>query len=90
VVRKFGQAYANALCQRCPKPGDKWHLDEVFLTIMGERYYLWRAVDQDGNVLDILVQSRRSEYASALTERPVLRCYVFELGVGLLYVVLLM
>ena len=87
---KFGQTYANSLRHRQPRAFDCWHLDEVFLTIMGERYYLWRAVDQDGNVLDILVQSRRSEYASALTERPVLRCYVFELGVGLLYVVLLM
>jgi putative transposase len=54
--RKFGQAYANALRRRRPQPGDKWHLDEVFLTITGERHYLWRAVDQDGHVLDILVQ----------------------------------
>jgi DDE domain len=46
--RKFGQAYANALRQRHPRPGDKWQLDEVFLTICGERHYLWRAVDQDG------------------------------------------
>jgi putative transposase len=56
---KFGQAYANQLRRRRPRPGDKWHLDEVFLTIHGERHYLWRAVDQDGHVLDILVQSRR-------------------------------
>jgi hypothetical protein len=46
--RKFGQTYANQLRRRCPSPGDKWHLDEVFLTIHGERHYLWRAVDQDG------------------------------------------
>src|SRR5262245_1633245 len=46
--RKFGQAYANALRRRHPRPGDKWHLDEVFLTINKERHYLWRAVDQDG------------------------------------------
>ncbi len=52
--RKFGQAYANQLRRRRPRPGDKWHLDEVFLTIHGERYYLWRAVDQDDNILDIL------------------------------------
>jgi putative transposase len=59
--RKFGQAYASALRHRHPRPGDKWHLDEVFLTIDQERHYLWRAVDQDGHVLDILVQSRRNK-----------------------------
>jgi putative transposase len=62
--RKFGQAYANQLRCRRPKPGDKWHLDEVFLTIHGERHYLWRAVDQDGDVLDILVQGRRNKHAA--------------------------
>jgi putative transposase len=43
--QKFGQDYANRLRRRRPQPGDKWHLDEVFLTIHGERHYLWRAVD---------------------------------------------
>jgi hypothetical protein len=57
--QKFGQAYANQLHRRRPRPGDQWHLDEAFLTIQGERHYLWRAVDQDGHVLDILVQRRR-------------------------------
>jgi putative transposase len=57
--RKFGQQYANQLRRRRPRSGDKWHLHEVFLTINGERHYLWRAVDHDGNVLDILVQRRR-------------------------------
>jgi putative transposase len=61
---KFGQAYANQLRRRRPRPGDKWHLDEVFLTINGERHYLWHAVDQDGNILDILVQSRRNKKAA--------------------------
>src|SRR5215468_7896833 len=56
--RKFGQSYANQLRRRRSRPGDKWHLDEMFLTIKGERHYLWRAVDQDGNVLDILVKRR--------------------------------
>jgi putative transposase len=56
--RKFGQAYANALRRRRLRPGDKWHLDEVFITINKVRHYLWRAVDQDGEVLDILVQQR--------------------------------
>ncbi len=59
---KFGQAYANGL--RRPAAGDKWHLDEVFIKICGERHYLWRAVDQRGNVLDILVQSKRDAKAA--------------------------
>src|SRR5262245_7306328 len=54
--RTLGQAYANQLRRRRPHPGDKWHLDEVFLRINDDRHYFWRAVDQDGNVLDILVQ----------------------------------
>jgi putative transposase len=62
--QKFGQAYANELRRRRPRPGDKWHLDEVFVSINGTRQYLWRAVDQDGNVLDILVQSRRNTSAA--------------------------
>jgi putative transposase len=62
--RKFGQAYANQLRRRRPKPGDKWHLDEVFLTIHGARHDLWRAVDQDGHGLDILGQHRRDKHAA--------------------------
>jgi len=46
--------------------GDVWHLDELFVTIRGERQYLWRAVDQDGDVLGILLQSRRSARRSAV------------------------
>ena len=61
---KFGPVYAAGLRRRQPRPGDKWHLDEVFLTINGRRQYLWRAVDQDGNVLDILVQPRRDAKAA--------------------------
>src|SRR6478735_4796965 len=45
---QFGPVYAAGLRRRRPRPGDKWHLDEVFLTINGRRQYLWRAVDQDG------------------------------------------
>src|SRR6266404_1510467 len=44
---KFGQTYANSLRRRAPRPGDRWHLDEVFLKINGRLHYLWRAVDQD-------------------------------------------
>jgi putative transposase len=58
--RKFGQTFANGLRRRRPRPGDKWHLGEVFIKIRGKSHYLWRAVDQDGNVLDILVTSRRN------------------------------
>jgi putative transposase len=61
---RFGQAFANTLKRRRPRPGDKWHLDEVFIRIRGKLHYLWRAVDQHGTVLDILVQSRRNTKAA--------------------------
>jgi len=61
---RFGPQYAAALRRRRPQIGDKWHLDEVFVKINGVRHYLWRAVDQDGNVLDILLQSRRDAKAA--------------------------
>jgi putative transposase len=70
---KFGQAYANALRRRQPQLGDKWHLDEVFLKINGRLQYLWRAVDQDGHVLDILVQSRRDKAAARRFFRRLLK-----------------
>jgi transposase-like protein len=62
--RKCGQAYAHQLPHRRPRPGDKWHLDEMLRTINKERPYLWGAVDQDGHVLDILVQRRRDKQAA--------------------------
>ena len=71
--RKFGQHYANQLRRRRPRPGDKWYMDEVFLTIKGKRHYLWRAVDQDGNVLDILVQRRRDKTAAKKFFRKLLK-----------------
>lgn len=52
---KFRQQYANGLRRRRSQPGDELHLDEVFIKINGEREYLWRAVDRDGSVLDVLV-----------------------------------
>ncbi|MFF3404603.1 IS6 family transposase [Streptomyces sp. NPDC002659] len=70
---KFGQAYANSLRRRRPRPGDKWHLDEVFIKVIGKRQYLWRAVDQDGNVLDILVQNRRDKAAARRFFRRLLK-----------------
>src|ERR1700730_10447013 len=63
---KFGQTYANDLRRRRPRCGDKWYMDEVFLTIRGERHYLWRAVDQDGNVLDMRV-AKPTEHKSGET-----------------------
>jgi putative transposase len=69
--RKFGQQYANQPRRR-PRPGDTWHLDEVFLTINGARHDLWRAVDQDGTVLDILVQRRRDKHAAKTFFRQLL------------------
>jgi putative transposase len=61
---RFGRTFANMLRQRQPQPGDKWYMDEVFIRLRGKQHYLWRAVDQHGNPLDILVQSRRSATAA--------------------------
>ena len=70
---KFGQTYANGLRHKSPRPGDRWHLDEVFLKINGQLHYLWRAVDQDGEVLDILVQTRRDKKAAKKFFRKLLK-----------------
>jgi putative transposase len=70
---RFGQEFATKLRWRRPRPGDKWHMDEVFVRIQGKQHYLWRAVDQDGNVLDILVQSRRNTKAAKRFFRKVLK-----------------
>src|SRR4029450_4334508 len=69
---KFGQTYANGLRRKSPRPGDQWHLDEVFLKINGQLNYLWRAVDR-GDVLDILVQSRRDKRAAKKFFRKLLK-----------------
>ena len=58
---KFGGTYAKRMRSRAVRPGDHWYLVEVYLSINGKFYYLWRAVDQDGEVLDILVQPRRNK-----------------------------
>src|SRR6266404_2649937 len=70
---KFGQTYANRLRHKSPQSGDRWHLDEVFLKINGRPHYLWRAADQDGDVLDILVQSRRDKKAAKRFFRKLLK-----------------
>lgn len=71
--RKFGQHFANQLRRRRAQPGDKWHADEVFLKINGKTQYLWRAADQHGTVLDILVQSRRNKAAAIKFFRRLLK-----------------
>ena len=71
--RKFGPAYARALKRRQGRMGDTWHLDELFVTIQGQRQYLWRAVDQDGDVIDILLQPRRDRRAAERFFRKLLK-----------------
>src|SRR5437899_11657343 len=63
-ARKFGQPFANQIRRRLPRLGDKWHLDEIALKIAGVKHWLWRAVDQTGIVLDVLVQRRRDTPAA--------------------------
>src|SRR5215204_4767011 len=72
-ARKFGQAFANQIRRRLPCAGDKWHLDEVCLMIRGKKHWLWRAVDQDRVVLDVLVQSRRDKRAAKRLLRKLLK-----------------
>ena len=69
----FGLNYARRLRRRRGRLGDTWYLDELFVTIRGQRQYLWRSVDQDGDVIDILVQSRRDRRAAARFFRKLLK-----------------
>ena len=71
--RTFGSAYARRLRQRRGRLGDTWHLDELFVTLNGRQQYLWRAVDEDGDLLDILVQSRRNRRAAVRFFRKLLK-----------------
>ena len=70
---KFGQGFASQVRRRLAVAGDKWHLDEVVLTIAGKKHWLWRAVDQNGMVLDILLQSRRDTRAAKRLLRKLLK-----------------
>ena len=72
-ARKFGQQFANQIRRRLPRVGDKWHLDEVVLKIGGVNHWLWRAVDQTGVVLDVLVQRRRDKQAAKRMLRKLLK-----------------
>jgi putative transposase len=71
--RTFGSAYARRLQRRQGRLGDTWHLDELFVNIQGRQQYLWRAVDQDGDVIDILVQPRRDRRAADRFFRTLLK-----------------
>ncbi len=72
-TRKFGPQYARTLVRRRRRLGDTWYLDELFVTIRGRRQYLWRAVDEDGDVIDILVQPRRDRHAAKRFFRKLLK-----------------
>ena len=70
---RSGQDFANRIRRRLPCAGDKWHLDEVAIRIAGVQHWLWRAVDQNGLVLDVLVQSRRDKRAAKRLLRKLLK-----------------
>jgi putative transposase len=70
---RFDQSFANQIRRRLLAAGDKWHLDEVAISIAGRKHWLWRAVDQHGAVLDILVQSRRNTKAAKRLLRKLLK-----------------
>ena len=76
-VNHFGPAIAADLRKRRLKPHTTWHLDEVYLKIDGRMVYLWRAVDAEGEVLDVLVQSKRNKHAALRLMRKLLKKYAF-------------
>jgi putative transposase len=73
----FGPMIAADLRKRRPKPHTSWHLDEVYLKIDGRMAYLWRAVDAEGEILDVLVQSKRDKHAALKLMRKLLKKYGF-------------
>src|SRR5215211_1584424 len=72
-VLKFGPLFARNLRRPRPRPFNKWHLDEMVVSIQGRRMYLWRAVDSEGEVLDLLVQSKRDTKAALRLMRKLLK-----------------
>ena len=73
-AEKFGRTFANQIRRRsCGRLGDKWHLDEAVISIRGKKHWLWRAADQDGFVLEVLVQSRRNAKAAERLMRKLLK-----------------
>ena len=78
MVPEVWATHANQLRLRHPRPGDIWHLDKVFRTIIEERHYLWRAVDQDGHVLDILRRGLHDKVTAQTFCRKLLKGLGFE------------
>src|SRR5438132_3635789 len=76
-VLKFGPGFARRLRRSHPRPSDRWHLDEMVVRIAGKRMYLWRAVDHEGEVLDLLVQRRRDSRAALRLMRKLLKKHGF-------------
>src|SRR5580700_11062929 len=76
-VNHFGPTIAARLRKRRPKPCTTWHLDEIYLKSDGRMVYLWRAVDAEGEVLDVLVQSKRNKHAAMKLMRKLLKKYAF-------------
>ncbi len=76
-VLKFGTTFARRLRRRRPRPSSRWHLDEMVVRIGGKRMYLWRAVDDEGEVLDVLVQRRRDKSAARKLMRKLLKKHGF-------------
>ena len=74
--KKFGKIFADQIRQRAPARGDQWHRDEVVVSIAGEQHWLWRAVDQNGFVLDVLVQRRRDAQAARRLMKRLLKSAV--------------
>src|SRR5918994_5282044 len=72
-VLKFGPVFARNLRRLRPRPTGRWHLDEMVVSIQGRRMYLWRAVDSEGEVLDLLVQAKRDTAAALRLMRKLLR-----------------
>jgi putative transposase len=72
-AEKFGRDFANTIRRRTPQFGDKWHLEEVVVSINGKKHWLWRAVDQGGFVLDALVQSRRDRQTAERLLRKLIK-----------------
>jgi transposase-like protein len=72
-VLKFGPVFARNLRRRRPRPSDQWHMDEMVVSIHGRRMYLWRAVDHEGEVLDLLVQPRRDKAAALKLMRKLVK-----------------
>jgi putative transposase len=72
-VVKFGPVFARELRRRRPRPSSRWHLDEMAIQIAGKRFWLWRAVDHEGEVLDILLQRRRNKAAALKLMRKLLK-----------------